>query len=93
MYMQAMSPNSRDAMVRAFKTFDARGLGVITSAEFRAIFESAGVDVKLEPQVVDDLLEYADEAMAGQVGYVGFVNRLMGEYEAAKARDAEAAKK
>jgi len=84
-HAQSVSPFSREAMHRAFRVFDPRGLGVLTSAEFRAVFESLGGDVRLEPQVVDGLLEYADEGAAGQVEYGPFVDRLWAEYDKIKA--------
>lgn len=86
-HAQATSPHSRDAMHRAFRVFDPRGLGVLTSAEFRAVFETLGGDVRLEPQVVDALLEFADEGAAGQVEYGPFVDRLWAEHDRIKAEE------
>jgi Ca2+-binding EF-hand superfamily protein len=81
------------AMLRAFQAFDPAGNGFVTAATLRDIFERIG-DAPYQPDVVDDLIAYADPGETGQVYYEPFVTRLFTEFEAAKkAKEAGNAKK
>jgi hypothetical protein len=54
------------AMVKAFTTFDPQGTGYVTVAAFREIFEKVG-DIPSPPEIVDDLVAFADPEETGQV--------------------------
>ncbi len=54
------------AMIKAFTAFDPQGTGYVTVSVFRDIFEKLG-DVPSPPEIVDDLVAFADPEETGQV--------------------------
>ena len=66
--MQSME-DSEDEILEAFKFFDERGTGFITTADFRQVMTSLGD--KLTDDDVDDMLKAAEVDSKGRVNYIG----------------------
>jgi Ca2+-binding EF-hand superfamily protein len=91
---QAGAVRNIPAMVRALAVFDPAGTGYITVSTLRDIFERIGELAPTPPEIMDDMVAFADPEETGQVYYEPFVARMFAEYEAAKkAKEAGAGKK
>ena len=76
------------ALVRAFAAFDPLGHGYVSAQQFRDIFETVG-EIPIIPEIVDDMLVFADPEETGQVYYEPFVQKVFVEFK--NARDAKEA--
>ncbi len=70
-------------MVKAFSVFDTAGTGYITVSVLREVFEKIG-DIPLQPEIVDELIAFADPEETGQIYYEPLVSRMFTEFEIAK---------
>lgn len=76
MAIKMKEATSFDKLVEAFQVFDKERSGFVSVAEFRHINELG--DDTIPPELLEDMIAYADGDGVGQINYEDFVKKLVG---------------
>jgi len=68
------------AMSKLFAVFDPDATGVLSAADFRAVFDTLSLEPMTDRDLLTALVSYADETESGAVRYGPFCERLFSEH-------------